>query len=154
MVPSLKPVSVPLPEFSVSTRLLMGSTAMAPKMVSVGTGLVEVQLISTPAPVKQARPLWPVVTMAGRCEREGSSSETSLVLGLKETAVFVKGWKATSAAPSSGAPVLAGPVSSEKSDIALTVWLFGSMKEIWLNVALGSASTALRVIRSEEHTSE
>jgi len=42
MVPSLKPVSVPLPEFSVSTRLLMGSTAMAPKMVSVGTGLVEV----------------------------------------------------------------------------------------------------------------
>ncbi len=30
MVPSLKPVSVPLPEFSVRTRLLTGSTAMAP----------------------------------------------------------------------------------------------------------------------------
>src|SRR5216684_7180312 len=84
--------------------------------------------------------------MAGRCEREGSSSETSLVFGLKETAVFVKGWKATWAAPSSPMPVLAGPVSSEKSDIELTIWLFGSMKVIWLKVALGSASTAFRVM--------
>src|SRR6266849_484987 len=85
-------------------------------------------------------------SIAGGCDREGTSSETSLVLGLKETAVLEKGWKATSAAPISGAPVVAGPVSSEKSDIELTVWLFGSMKETWLNVALGSASTALRVI--------
>src|ERR1700674_3484710 len=83
--------------------------------------------------------------MAGRCKRVGSSSETSLVLGLKETAVLEKGWNATSAAPSSGAPVLTGPVSSEKSDIELTDSLWGSMKVIWLKVALGSARTACRV---------
>src|SRR5216684_2425025 len=74
MVPSLKPVSVPLPEFSVRTRLLIGSTAMAPKMVTLGVGLVEVQLKDAPAAVKQARPLWPVVTMAGRSEMEDRKS--------------------------------------------------------------------------------
>src|SRR5260370_18635974 len=123
---------------------------MAPRMVTiVGAGLWEWHLTRTPVSVKQTvvRAFWPVGTMAGRCDREGSSSETSLVLGVKETAVLEKGWKATSAAPISGAPVVAGPVSSEKSDIELTVWLFGSMKETWLNVALGSSSTALRVIR-------
>src|SRR5258707_4215491 len=76
--------------------------------------------------------------MAGRCKREGSSSETSLVLGLKETTVLEKGWKATSAAPSSGDPVLTGPVSSEKTDIERTDSLWGSMKVIWLEVAFGS----------------
>src|SRR5258707_4585426 len=80
--------------------------------------------------------------MAGRCKREGSSSETSLVLGLKETTVLEKGWKATSAAPSSGDPVLTGPVSSEKTDIEPTDSLWGSMKVIWLEVAFGSARTA------------
>src|SRR5260370_27483780 len=33
MVASLKPVRVPLPEFSVRTRLLTGSTAIAPEIV-------------------------------------------------------------------------------------------------------------------------
>src|SRR5258708_17505492 len=82
--------------------------------------------------------------MAGRCKMEGSSSETSLVLGLKETTVLEKGWKATSVAPSSGEPVLTAPVSSAKSDIELTDSLWGSMKVIWLEVALGSARTAWR----------
>src|SRR5258706_13640380 len=85
--------------------------------------------------------------MAGRCKMEGSSSETSLVLGLKETTVLEKGWKATSAAPSSGDPVLTGPVSSEKTDIERTDSLWASMKVIWLEVAFGSARTALRATR-------
>jgi hypothetical protein len=33
---------------------------------------------------------------------------------------LVKGWKATSAAPSSGRPVVAGPVCSENRDMELT----------------------------------
>src|SRR5260370_17747358 len=126
----LKGVRGAVTDFSVRTRLLTGSTAMAPKMVRLGAGLVEVQLTGAPAAVKQAAPFCPVVTMAGRCERVGSSSETSLDLGLKATAVLVKGWKATSPKPSSGTPVPAGPVSSENRDMALTDWLLGSMKVI------------------------
>src|SRR5258706_1021699 len=91
--------------------------------------------------------------MAGRCKMEGSSSETSLVLGLKETTVLEKGWKATSAAPSSGDPVLTGPVSSEKTDIERTDSLWGSMKVIWLEVAFGSARTAWPGNRFKAHPS-
>ncbi len=111
---------------------------------------MEAQLTDAPAAVKQARPFWPVVTMAGRSAMDGSISETSLVFGLNEIAVLVKGWKATSAAPSSGRPVLAGPVCSEKSDMELTDWLLGSMNVIWLKVALGSARTAVRVMGLKE----
>src|SRR5260370_20693157 len=120
MVASRKQEWVSLRELSVMTRLLTGSTAMDPKMVTLGVGPVKVELKEVPAAVKQARPLWPVVTMAGRSEMDGSISETSLVFGLKETAVLVKGWKATSAAPSSGRPVVAGPVCSENRDMELT----------------------------------
>ena len=83
--------------------------------------------------------------MAGRCKRDGSSSETSFVLGLKETAVLEKGWNATVSAPSSGAPVLTWPVDSENSVVELTDWLWGSIKVIWLKVTLGSARMACRV---------
>src|SRR5467141_863033 len=140
ILPSLKPVRVPLPEFTVKARLLTESTAMAPGMDTF-VGVVEAQFAAQTV----ARPFWPVVTMAGRCKRVGSSSETSLVLGLKETTVLEKGWKATSAAPSSGGPELTGPVSSAKSDIEPTDSLWGSMKVIWLEVAFGSARTAWRV---------
>src|SRR5713226_2137187 len=140
MVPSLNPVMLLLPEFTVRTRLLTGSTAMAPGIVTL-VGVVEAQFAAETV----ARPFWPVVTMAGRCKREGSSSDTSLVLGLKETAVLEKGWNATVSAPNSGEPVVTWPVASENTVMELTDSLWGSRKVIWLVVALGAARTACLV---------
>src|SRR5260370_29357446 len=140
MVPSLNPVMALLPEFTVRTRLLTGSTAMAPGIVTL-VGVVEAQFAAQTV----ARPFWPVVTIAGRCKREGSSSDTSLVLGLKETAVLEKGWKATVSAPNSGEPVVTWPVAPENRVMEVTDSLWGLRKVIWLEVALASARTACLV---------
>src|SRR5260370_2891820 len=140
MVPSLNPVMALLPEFTVRTRLLTGSTAMAPGIVTL-VGVVEAQFAAQTV----ARPFWPVVTIAGRCKREGSSSDTSLALGLEETAVLEKGWNATVSAPNSGEPVVTWPVASENTVMGVGISFWGLRKIICLEVALGSARTACLV---------
>src|SRR6266576_4930706 len=80
-----------------------------------------------------------------RCKRAGSRSEISLILELNERAVLLKGWNAVVSAPSTGAPMLTEPVAATNPVMGLTDWLMGSMKLIWLEVALGSARMARRV---------
>jgi len=84
--------------------------------------------------------------MAGRCERDGSSSETSLVSGLKETAVIGEGLKGhLRRAQFRNANACRAGFFGKKRHRSNGL-LFGSIKETWLDVALGSARAALRVI--------
>src|SRR6266403_3584873 len=140
MVPSWKTEMLSLPELRTRARLLTESTARPPG-IDTFVGVVEVQFAAQTV----ARPFWPVLTMAARCKRDGSRSETWLSFGLKETAVLEKGWNVTLAAPISGEPVPTWPVAPAKSVIEVTDSLWGSMKLIWLKVTLGSARTACRV---------
>src|SRR6267142_1028331 len=84
--------------------------------------------------------------IANLCRAVGSSSETWLSAGLKETAVLVNGWNATFVAPNSGEPELTWPVAPANTVIEVTDWLCGSRKAIWPKVVLVSAKTAKRVI--------
>src|SRR5258708_16215120 len=103
LFPSWKTEMLLLPEFTASARLLAESTARAP-------GILTVMAVVEPDGVKLAVPVpfcpGPVETMASRCQAVGSSKDTWLSFGLKETAVFVKGWKTTAVGPSSGVPGL------------------------------------------------
>src|SRR6266851_616177 len=138
--PSWKTEMLSLPEFTAIATLLMESTARAP-------GRLTVMAVVEPLGVKLAvaSAVWLVETNLIRCNREGSRREISLRFELKESAVLVKGWKATVLPPISGEPVPV-PVAPTNRVMKLTDSLIGSMKLIWLEVALGSARMTRRVI--------
>src|SRR5712692_2846276 len=122
--PSWKKERLSLPELTASATLLMESTTRAP-----GKFTVIAAVAWSGVKLTVALPVWPVGMMASRCEAEGSMRETWLNcgFGLNETAVLVKGWKATVVAPSSGGPVVTEPVAPANRVRKLTDSLWGSM---------------------------
>jgi len=71
-----------------------------------------------------------VAIIANRCSAVGSSSETWLSKGLKETAVLLNGWNATFVAPSSGEPELTCP-TARRTGHRGEDWLCGIENECW-----------------------
>src|SRR2546425_10913248 len=96
MLPSWKTEMLSLPELTTKARLLTESTAMAPGMVTFVGVAGGGEFAKQTAP----RRFWPgpVPTMAARCKRDRSRSETVLSLGFKETAGLARGWKASEGA--------------------------------------------------------
>src|SRR6267143_3983646 len=143
IVPSLRTEMLLLPEFTANARLWTLSTPSAPVSDTfAGGGVVDPQF----AAQTEAVAFWPVEIIASRCSAVGSSSESWLSEGLRETAVLVTGWTATFVAPNYGEPELTWPVAPANTVIEVTVWLCGSRKAIWPKVVLVSAKTAKRVI--------
>src|SRR6266850_1739807 len=143
IVPSLKTEMLPLPEFTANARLWTLSTPSAPaKDTLIGAGVVDPQF----AAQTEAAAFWPVEIIASRCRAVGSSSETWLSKGLKETAVLVNGWNAALVAPNSGEPELTLPTAPANTVMEVTFWLCGSRNEFWAKVTFSSASTAILVI--------
>src|SRR6267378_8267638 len=126
IVPSLKTEMLPLPEFTANARLWTLSTPIAPvRDTFVGGGVVDPQF----AAQTELAAVQPVEIIASRCRAVGSSSETWLSNGLKETAVLVNGWNATFVAPNSGEPELTFPTAPANTVMEMTFWLCGSRNE-------------------------
>src|SRR6266404_5858960 len=74
--------------------------------------------------------------IASLCSAVGSSSETWLSAGLKETAVLVNGWSATFVAPNSGTPELARHVVVHVETSSCAAWTY------WKLLASSTVPTA------------
>src|SRR6267143_3150833 len=133
---------LPLPEFTASATLLVESTARAPGRLTV------IAVLFWPAGVKLAVAwaVWFVGIITMRCKTAGSRRDTWSRLELKESAVLVKGWKATVEVPISSEEPVPVPVAPPNKVIGTTFSLTGSMKLIWLALVLGSATMIRRVM--------